>query len=197
MKKRSATVRRKTSETDISISLCLDGNGTYKVSTGIAFLDHMLELLAKHSLVDLVINARGDLNVDYHHTVEDIGLALGEAFNKALGKRAGITRYGWGLIPMDEVLSQVVVDLGGRPFLVMRMATRKKKIRDFDLGLIEEFFRGFTVQGRLNLHVNQMYGEEPHHAYEAVFKALAKAMKMAVCIDKRQKGALPSTKGKI
>ena len=197
MKKRSVSIKRKTSETDISISICLDGKGSYKVSTGIAFLDHMLELLAKHSLMDLVINARGDLNVDYHHTVEDIGLALGEALDKALGKRVGITRYGWGLVPMDEALSQGVVDLGGRPFLVMRMSTRKKKIRDFDLGLIEEFFRSFTVQGRLNLHVSQMYGEEPHHAYESVFKALAKALRMAVCIDKRLKGALPSTKGKI
>jgi len=197
MKKRIAKVRRITRETDIAMEIGLDGKGEYKIDTGIPFLDHMLDLVSKHSLIDLKIRARGDLKVDYHHTVEDIGLALGEALDKALGKRAGITRYGWSLVPMDEALSQVVVDLGGRPYLAMRMATKKKKIRDFDLGLLEEFFRGFTVQGRLNLHICQMYGDEPHHAYESVFKALGKALRVACSIDPRQKGALPSTKGKI
>jgi imidazoleglycerol-phosphate dehydratase len=197
MKKRSAKVKRTTRETDVAVEIGLDGRGDYKINTGLAFLDHMLELLSKHSLIDLKIAAKGDLKVDYHHTVEDIGLALGEALDKALGKRAGITRYGWGLVPMDEALSQVVVDLGGRPYLAMRMATKKKKILDFDLALLEEFFRAFSVQGRMNLHICQMYGNEPHHAYESAFKALAKALRMACSLDARQKGALPSTKGKI
>jgi len=197
MKKRSAKIRRTTRETDIAIEIGLDGRGEYRIDTGIPFLDHMLDLLSKHSLIDLKIRAKGDLKVDYHHTVEDIGLALGEALDKALGKRAGITRYGWSLIPMDESLSQVAVDLGGRPYLAMRMVTKKKKIRDFDLGLIEEFFRGLSVQGRMNLHIVQVYGEEPHHAYESVFKALGRALRIACSIDARQKGALPTTKGKI
>ena len=197
MKKRCATVRRITKETDIAIAVGLDGRGHYEVSTGLAFLDHMLELFSRHSLIDLKIRAKGDLKVDYHHTVEDIGLALGEALDKALGKRLGIVRYGSFLVPMDESLSQVVVDLGGRPYLVLNMATRAKRILDFDLSLIEEFFRGFVVQGRMNLHVCQMYGKEPHHAYEGVFKALGRALRIACSIDPRQRGMIPSTKGTI
>jgi len=197
MKKRSARIRRKTRETNISVGICLDGNGRYRVSTGIPFLNHMLELLSKHSLVDLNIQAKGDVEVDYHHLVEDLGLALGDALDAALGSRKGIARYGSGLVPMDEALGQVVVDLGGRPYLVMKMTTRKRRILDFDLGLIEEFFRALSVQGRMNLHICQLYGSEPHHAYEAVFKALAKALRMACSIDSRQKGSLPSTKGMI
>ena len=197
MKKRSAKLRRKTRETDVAVEICLDGKGDYKINTGLAFLDHMFELFSRHSLIDLKIAAKGDLKVDYHHTVEDIGLALGEVLNKALGTRAGIARYGWGLVPMDEALSQVVIDLGGRPFLAFKMATRKTKILDFDLSLIEELFRAFCVQGRMNLHICQMYGKEPHHAYESVFKALGKALRMASSPDARLKGKLPSTKGKI
>ena len=196
MKTRSAKVLRKTKETDISVALDLAGDGTYRVSTGIPFLNHMLELLAKHALFNLQLKAKGDLEVDYHHTVEDVGLALGEALNKALGDRKGIVRYGWAVVPMDESLSRVALDLGGRPYLVYEVSTKKKRIRDFDLGLIEEFFRAFAVQSRMNLHIKLMYGQEPHHAYESVFKAVAKALSIACSKDSRVKGVL-SSKGRI
>ncbi len=196
MKTRSAKVVRKTRETDISAQLELDGSGTYRVSTGIAFLNHMLELLAKHALFNLKLKAKGDLKVDYHHTVEDVGLVLGDALNQALGDRKGILRYGWAVVPMDESLSRVALDLGGRPYLVYEVKTKKTRIRDFDLGLIEEFFRAFTVQARMNLHIKLMYGQEPHHAYESVFKAVAKALSIACSKDSRVKGVL-SSKGKI
>ena len=196
MKKRSAKVVRKTRETDIRVQLDLDGDGDYRVSTGIPFLNHMLELLAKHALFNLQLKAKGDLKVDYHHTVEDVGLVLGDALNKALGDRKGILRYGWAVVPMDESLSRVALDLGGRPYLVYEVRTKKTRIRDFDLGLIEEFFRAFTVQARMNLHIKLMYGQEPHHAYESVFKAVAKALSIACSKDSRVKGVL-SSKGKI
>lgn len=196
MKKRTARIARKTKETDIRIELVIDGKGVSAIDTGMPFFDHMLELFAKHSLFDLRIKARGDLEVDYHHTVEDIGLALGTALDKALGDRKGILRYGWAVVPMDEALSRVAVDLGGRPYLVFEIANKKKKIRDFDLGLIEEFFRAFTVQARLNLHVKQMYGQDAHHAYESVFKGFAKALGMACARDPRVRG-VPSSKGRI
>jgi imidazoleglycerol-phosphate dehydratase len=196
MKTRSAKVLRKTKETDISVALDLGGDGTYRVSTGIPFFNHMLELFAKHALFNLQLKAKGDLEVDDHHTVEDVGLALGEALNKALGDRKGIRRYGWAVVPMDESLSRVALDLGGRPYLVYEVATKKKKIRDFDLGLIEEFFRAFTVQSRMNLHIKLMYGQEPHHAYESVFKGVAKALSIACAKDSRVKGVL-SSKGRI
>ena len=193
---RKARVTRKTTETDIAISLNLDGTGTGRIQTGLPFLDHMLELLAKHSLLDLTLKAIGDLQVDYHHTVEDIGLALGMALDQALGERRGIVRYGCATVPMDETLARVVVDLGGRPWLETRMACRKKKILDFDLSLFNDFFQSLTVQARMNLHIEQFYGAEAHHAYEAVFKALARALRQAVERDPRQPG-LPSSKGKI
>lgn len=196
MKKRTAKLLRKTKETDIAIELNLDGEGVYKNRTGIPFLDHMLDLLAKHALLDLKVKARGDLEVDYHHTVEDVGLALGEALNQALGDRKGINRYGWSLVPMDEALCQVAMDLGGRPYLVYALATKKRKIRDFDVDLMEEFFRGFVTQGRMNLHVHQQYGQEPHHALEAVFKGVAKALLAAAARNPRIKGVL-SSKGTI
>ncbi len=196
MKKRTAKVARKTKETDIRVQLGLDGRGVYSVSTGVPFFNHMLELFAKHGLLDLTIKAKGDLDVDYHHTVEDLGLALGEALNKALGDRKGIVRYGWAVVPMDESLSRVAIDLGGRPYLVYEVSTKKTKIRDFDLGLIEEFFRALTVQARMNLHIRLMYGQDPHHAYESVFKAVAKALAIACARDPRVKG-LPSSKGRI
>lgn len=196
MKKRSATLRRTTKETDISVELNLDGQGVYRNRTGIPFLDHMLDLLAKHALLDLKVRARGDLEVDYHHTVEDVGLALGEALNQALGDRKGINRYGWSLVPMDEALCQVALDLGGRPYLVYSLATRKRKIRDFDVDLMEEFFRGFVAQGRMNLHVAQLYGQEPHHALESVFKGVAKALLAALSLNPRVKG-VPSSKGRL
>ena len=196
MKKRMAKVVRKTRETDIVAELNLDGSGVSRVSTGIPFLNHMLELFAKHSLVDLKLKAKGDLKVDYHHTVEDVGLVLGDALNQALGDRKGILRYGWSVLPMDESLTRVALDLGGRPYLVYEVESKKKKIRDFDLGLIEEFFRAFTVQTRMNLHIRLMYGREPHHIFESVFKGVAKAVGMAVAKDPRVRG-VPSSKGKI
>ncbi len=195
-KQRRSKTKRKTKETNIVIDLNLDGNGTSSIDTGMAFMDHMLELLAKHSMMDITLNAKGDLKVDYHHTVEDIGLALGMAVDEALGPRRGIKRYGWCILPMDESLSQVAVDLGGRPYLVMNMACRKRKILDFDLLLLNEFFQAFVVQGRMNLHINQLYGQEPHHAYESVFKAVARALRMACEPDYREKG-VPSSKGRI
>ena len=193
---RIATITRTTAETDIRLTLAVDGRGTAKIDTGIPFFDHMLTLFAKHGLFDLEISAKGDVAVDYHHTVEDVGLVLGEAFKQALGDRKGINRYGWSVVPMDESLSRVAVDLGGRPYLVYAVATTKKKIRDFDLGLIKEFFQAFTVQTKMNLHIKLMYGEEPHHAYESVFKATARALRVACAKDPRVKG-VPSSKGKI
>jgi len=196
MKKRIAEIKRKTKETDIAIDLNIDGKGQYSISTGLPFLDHMLELFSKHSCMDLTIKAKGDLAVDYHHTVEDLGLALGTAIDKALGDRKGITRYGWSLVPMDEALCRAVVDLGGRPYLVYKLATRRKKIRDFDVSLIQEFFRALVVQARMNLHITQEYGDEPHHACESVFKAVGRALRMACSPDVRMKG-VPSTKGSL
>jgi imidazoleglycerol-phosphate dehydratase len=196
MKKRTATVARKTRETDIKISLTIEGKGVSRVETGIPFLNHMLELFSKHSLMDLTVEATGDLAVDYHHTVEDLGLVLGEAIDKALGDRAGIVRYGWSYIPMDEALSRAVVDLGGRPYLVYDVANRTRKIRDFNLILIREFYQAFAVKARMNLHITQLYGDEPHHAYESIFKAVARALGGASERDPRVSG-LPSSKGAI
>jgi imidazoleglycerol-phosphate dehydratase len=193
---RSSSVERATRETQIRAEMKLGGGGECKVSTGMPFIDHMLELLARHSGIDMEIRAEGDLAVDYHHTVEDLGLVLGENLDQALGTREGIVRFGWSMVPMDESLSRVVVDLGGRPFLVYSMACRKRKIRDFDLNLIEEFFRAFCTAGRMNLHICQLYGAEPHHAHESVFKALARALRMACEVDVNSRG-IPSTKGRI
>lgn len=193
---RSATVIRKTTETEISVVLDLDGEGLYTVETGIPFLNHMLELMTRHALFNLTLKASGDLAVDYHHTVEDIGLVLGEALDKALGSRRGIRRYGWSYVPMDETLCRTVVDLGGRPYLVREMACRKRRLMEFELGLFTDFFQALTVQGRFNLHIDQMRGQEAHHAYESVFKSLARALRMACELDPRDK-RLPSSKGKI
>jgi imidazoleglycerol-phosphate dehydratase len=196
MKPRKAVVRRATRETKIVAELNIDGSGRCGVKTGMPFLDHMIELLARHSLFDLTIEARGDLHVDYHHTVEDVGLVLGQALDRALGTRRGINRYGWSMAPMDESMSRAAVDLGGRPYLTYQVANRRKRILDFDLGLVEEFFRAFTVRARMNLHVAHLYGKDPHHAYESVFKAVARALRQACAPDPREKG-LPSSKGKI
>jgi imidazoleglycerol-phosphate dehydratase len=196
MKKRTAKLKRKTAETDITVELDLDGTGVCNISTGVPFMDHMLDLLSHHSLIDLKICAKGDLEVDYHHTVEDIGLCLGDALNKALGDRKGIMRYGWSLLPMDDALSRVAIDLGGRPYLVLRTACRKRKIMEFDVSLIREFLQAFTVQARMNLHVDQLYGDEAHHAYESIFKGLARSLRMACSADPRNKG-IPSSKGKL
>ncbi|MEI6219072.1 MAG: imidazoleglycerol-phosphate dehydratase HisB [bacterium] len=196
MKKRTAKLRRTTRETDVAVEMNIDGSGQSQISTGLPFLDHMLVLLAKHSRIDLIIKAKGDLEVDAHHTAEDIGLTLGEVLNKALGERKGIARYGWSYVPMDDALGRAVVDLGGRPYLVCQFAHRGKKIEKFDLGLVPEFLRALCVQGRMNLHVAQLYGNDAHHAYESVFKALAKALGMACARDQRVRG-VPSSKGVI
>jgi imidazoleglycerol-phosphate dehydratase len=196
MKKRMAVVERKTRETDISAKLVVDGTGHYTVDTGLPFLNHMLELFAKHALMDLTLRARGDIEVDYHHTAEDLGLVLGEALDKALGDRKGIVRYGWSYIPMDDALSRAVVDLGGRPYLVYEVANRARKIRDFDLILVHEFFQAFMTKARMNLHIAQLYGREPHHAYESLFKAVARALSAACQRDPRVIG-VPSSKGAI
>ncbi|MEI7903722.1 MAG: imidazoleglycerol-phosphate dehydratase HisB [bacterium] len=196
MKPRTARIKRATRETQIEITLALDGRGRPDVNTGLPFLNHMLELFARHALMDLRLRARGDLAVDYHHTVEDLGLCLGQALDQALGNRRGIRRYGCATIPMDDALSRVVVDLGGRPYLVYEIANKRRKIMAFDVSLIEEFLRAFCVQARMNLHVAQLYGQEPHHAYESVFKALARALREAVERDPRETG-IPSSKGTL
>ena len=196
MKKRVGRVCRETRETKIKLALQLEGRGRYAVETGIPFLNHMLELLSKHSLIDLDLEACGDLAVDYHHTVEDVGLVLGEALDQALGDRKGIARYGWSYVSMDESLSRAVIDLGGRPYLVYEVANRTRKIRDFNLILVREFFQAFAVKARMNLHIAQLYGDEPHHAYEAIFKAVARALREACERDTRVKG-VPSSKGAI
>lgn len=194
--KRTAIEVRETRETQIKLSVNLDGTGVYRVDTGLPFLNHMLELFSRHSLIDLDLKATGDLDVDYHHTVEDVGLALGTAIDRALGDRKGIRRYGFFYIPMDEALCRVVVDLGGRPYLVKNMACRKRKLLDFELALFDDFFQAFVVQARMNLHIEQILGQEAHHAYESVFKALARAMRMALESDPRDTG-IPSSKGRI
>ena len=194
MKKRQAIVKRNTRETQIRAELDVDGSGSYEIETGLPFFNHMLELFAKHSLFDLTLKATGDLAVDHHHTVEDVGLALGDALNQALGDRKGIERYGFSLMPMDETLTRVALDLGGRPYLVLDMANKKKKILDFELALLGEFLRAFTTQARMNLHIRQFYGTDGHHAWESVFKGLARALKTACRRDPRVKG-VPSSKG--
>ncbi len=194
MKKRKAIVERKTRETQIRLELDMDGSGRYAIDTGLPFFNHMLELFSKHSLIDLDLRATGDLAVDHHHTVEDVGLALGDALNQALGDRKGIERYGFSLMPMDETLSRVALDLGGRPYLVLEMANKKRKILDFELSLLGEFLRAFATQARMNLHIRQFYGTDAHHAWESVFKGLARALKAACRRDPRVKG-VPSSKG--
>ena len=178
------------------VTLDLDGTGTCQVETGIGFLNHMLELFARHALVDLEVKASGDVDVDYHHTVEDVGLVLGSCINKALGERRGIRRYGFFLLPMDEALCEVALDLGGRPFLVFASAMKHMQVRDFEVKLLEEFFRALSVEGRMNLHIRQVYGDEVHHVCEAVFKGFARALRMAVEPDPRECG-IPSSKGTI
>ncbi len=185
---RTATRTRTTRETDISISLDLDGSGKCCIESGIGFFDHMLELLARHALIDLEIKAKGDLCVDYHHTVEDVGLVLGACINEALGERRSIRRYGSFLLPMDETLCQVAIDLGGRPFLVFASSMKHMKVRDFEVKLLEEFFRALTVEARMNLHLRQIDGDEAHHLCEGMFKGFAR--------DPREAG-IPSSKGTL
>lgn len=194
---RIATIARKTAETDISLTLAIDGTGRSKLDTGVPFFDHMLTLFSKHGLFDLELKCVGDVAVDYHHTVEDVGIVLGEAFKKALGDKLGIRRYGFFLLPMDESLARVVVDIGGRPHLVYEAEAPTMFVRDFNIILVKEFCRAFSNALGANLHVKLEYGEEPHHVAEAIFKGLARALDVATQIDSRTAGQLPSTKGKI
>jgi imidazoleglycerol-phosphate dehydratase len=193
---RQATIERNTKETQIALSLNLDGSGEGAIDTGIGFFDHMLELLKKHALVDLTVTAKGDLDVDYHHTVEDVGLVLGKALNEALGDRKGLTRYGFASIPMDEALCETSLDLGGRPFLVMQCAMKHMFVKDFEVKLVEEFFRAVSVEARANIHLRQVYGDEAHHVCEGLFKSFARALRQAKAIDPNEKG-VPSSKGVI
>jgi imidazoleglycerol-phosphate dehydratase len=191
---RSAEVVRETRETDIRLSLNIDGSGRSDVSTGVGFLDHMLELFARHSLSDLTVTCKGDLHVDAHHTTEDVGICLGQALDCALGDRAGIRRYGHSVLPMDETLVTCAVDLGGRPYWAWIVPMPTPRVGDFDTELVADFWQAFTVQGRLNLHVILHYGRNSHHVSEAVFKGLARALRSACELDPRSPG-VPSTKG--
>ena len=194
---RVATVSRKTAETDIALTLAVDGRGVAKIDTGVAFFDHMLTLFAKHGLFDLTVKARGDTDVDYHHTVEDVGLVLGQAFKEALGDKVGIKRYGFFLLPMDESLARIAIDIGGRPHLVYAAEVPTMFVRDFNIVLVKEFCRAFSNALGANLHVQLVYGEEPHHVAEAIFKCLARALDMATQVEPRAADLLPSTKGTI
>ncbi|RMB01788.1 imidazoleglycerol-phosphate dehydratase HisB [Eilatimonas milleporae] len=194
---RTASVERKTRETDIAVTLTLDGTGQYDVSTGIGFLDHMLEQLARHGLFDLTLKARGDLHIDGHHTTEDCGITLGTAFKKALGDMKGIRRYGHCLLPMDETLTRVALDISGRPFLVWKVPFPREKIGDYDTELFEEFFRAFAFAAGITLHVENLYGVNSHHMIESTFKGVARSLRDAVEIDPRKADAIPSTKGTL
>ena len=192
---RTATIHRKTSETDIRLKLNLDGRGKASVATGVRFFDHMLELVARHGAFDLLVHARGDLDVDQHHTVEDVGITLGEAVRKALGSKRGILRAGYFLMPMDETLAAAAVDLGGRPYCVVNAKIPAKRVGDFQVELVEDFFQGFAQAARANVHLRSLYGRSSHHQVEAMFKAFARALRFAVARDKRLRQILPSTKG--
>ncbi|HET6929276.1 MAG TPA: imidazoleglycerol-phosphate dehydratase HisB [Candidatus Acidoferrum sp.] len=189
------TIHRKTNETDIRVRLNLDGRGISQVATGIRFLDHMLDLVARHGAFDLTLEAKGDLDVDQHHTVEDTGIALGEAVFKALGTKRGILRAGYFLMPMDETLAAAAVDFGGRPYCVCMAKVAAKRVGDFQTELTEDFFQGFAQAARANVHLCALYGRSSHHRIEAVFKAFARALRFAVSRDKRLRHVLPSTKG--
>ncbi len=195
--KRIAEIQRETKETQISLKLNLDGEGISTIETGVPFLNHMLELFTRHGLFDLDIKAQGDLDVDYHHVVEDIGIVLGQAVKEAVGEKLGINRYGFFLLPMDETLASVILDLGGRSVLVYRAETQERFVRDFNIGLIKEFFQAFANNAGANLHVNLEYGQEPHHIAEAIFKGFGRALDIATRIDSRQADKLPSTKGRL
>jgi imidazoleglycerol-phosphate dehydratase len=192
---RKAAIHRKTNETDIKLSLNLDGHAKARISTGIRFFDHMLELVARHGGFDLQITVRGDLDVDQHHTVEDVGIAIGEAVLKAVGNKRGILRAGYFVMPMDESLAVAAVDLGGRPFCVVDAKIAATRVGDFQAELIEDFFQGFAQAARANVHLRVLYGRSSHHQVEALFKAFARALRFAVARDKRLRGVLPTTKG--
>jgi len=194
---RQASVRRETTETQIAVEIDLDGSGHYSVATGIGFLDHMLEQLSRHSLIDLRVEAKGDLHIDQHHTTEDSALAIGEAFSKALGDRKGIQRFGTAYAPMDETLTRVAIDISGRPYLVWRSAFSQSKLGDFDTELFEHWFHSFAQAAGITLHVETLYGRNNHHIVESAFKALARALRAAIEIDPRKADQVPSTKGTL
>ena len=195
--KRSAKVERNTTETKISVEVNLDGTGRADLATGVPFLDHMLDQLARHSMMDLAIRASGDLHIDAHHTVEDIGITLGQAVAKALGDKKGLTRYGHAYVPLDEALSRVVVDLSGRPGLEFHVPFTRAMIGAFDVDLTHEFFQGFANHALVTLHIDNLRGQNAHHQAETVFKAFARALRMAVALDARAAGVVPSTKGSL
>jgi imidazoleglycerol-phosphate dehydratase len=194
---RAARVDRRTSETQIALSLALDGEGKATIATGVGFFDHMLDLLARHALFDLEVSATGDTHVDDHHTVEDVGIALGQAFREALGDKRGISRYATVHLPMDEALTRVSVDISGRPFLVFRTAFPTQKIGTFDTELVREWFQAFASNAGITLHVETLYGDNSHHVAESCFKGLARALRAAVALDPREADRVPSTKGAL
>ena len=194
---RKAKIQRKTKETNISVEVNLDGKGQYKIDTGIGFLNHMLEQLAKHSLIDMKINAKGDTHIDLHHTTEDTGIAIGEAIKKAAGNRKGIKRYATTNIPMDETLTRVSLDISNRPYLIWNVDLKVEKLGEMDTELFKEWFQAFAQSAGITLHVENIYGENSHHKIESCFKALARSLKEALEIDKRIKNSIPSTKGTI
>ncbi len=194
---RIARIERNTKETQITASINLDGTGEYKVATGLGFLDHMLEQLSRHSLVDLTLQAKGDLHIDAHHTTEDTGIAIGEAFDQALGDRKGITRYGHAYIPMDETLTRVAIDLSGRPYFIWKVEMPKPKLGEMDTELFREWFQAFAFAAKATVHVENLYGMNTHHIVESCYKGLAKALRIATTIDPRAAAAIPSTKGKL
>jgi imidazoleglycerol-phosphate dehydratase len=194
---RTATVERKTKETAIRATVNLDGTGRYKVSTGIGFLDHMLEQLARHSLVDITLEAKGDLHIDFHHTTEDTGIVIGEAISKALGDRAGIKRYGDAMIPMDETLTRVALDASNRPYLIWKVAFSRAKLGEMDTELFKEWFQAFAQSAGLTLHIENIYGENNHHIVESCYKGVARALRQALELDPRKLGDVPSTKGTL
>ena len=195
--KRQATIERSTKETRIKAVIDLDGTGTYDVTTGVGFLDHMLEQLSRHSLIDITLKAKGDLHIDFHHTTEDSGIVLGQAVAKALGDKQGITRYASAYLPMDETLTRVAVDVSGRPHLVWKVDFSRPKLGDMDTELFREWFQAFAQNASITLHVENLYGENNHHIAETCFKGLARALREAVAIDPRQGGRVPSTKGAL
>ncbi|MEL3889298.1 imidazoleglycerol-phosphate dehydratase HisB [Ferrovibrio sp. MS7] len=197
MAERKASVARKTKETEIAVSLNLDGTGKYAVSTGVGFLDHMLEQLSRHSLIDLEVKAKGDTHIDFHHITEDTGIAIGQCVAQALGDRAGIQRYGEATIPMDETLTRVALDASNRPYLIWKVAFTRPKLGDFDTELFKEWFQAFAQNAGLTLHVENLYGENNHHIVESCYKALARALRQAISADPRSPHAIPSTKGTL
>jgi imidazoleglycerol-phosphate dehydratase len=194
---RIASLKRKTGETDVEVSIALDGDGTSSIATGVGFLDHMLTLFARHALIGLQVKAEGDLHVDMHHTVEDVGITIGQAVSRALAERRGIRRYGSACIPMDEALTRVALDLSGRPHLVWKVAFSRPRIGDFDVELLREWFQAFVLNAGVTMHVETFHGDNNHHIAESCYKALAHALRQAVEVDPRQQARIPSTKGSL